>query len=133
MQPTSPTIDDIAAAYLAFLRTNDTDSEWASSAAIDLWLEARWEDLWQLVKTVALLPEAIDDQTLATFAAGPVEDLLAKAPAYADQVLELAASTPRLARMLTGVWRNAIEPEIWDKVVTFCRTVPDPIDGTYPH
>lgn len=133
MQPVTPTISEIATAYVAYCQSNDEAFKWSSSAVIDIWLEKRWDDLWQLVWLIALLPQDIDDQTLATISAGPLEDLLGKAgPAYIDQVLALAKRTPRLSRMLTGVWRNAIEEPVWGKVVQFCRKSPNPIDGTYP-
>ena len=132
MSPESPTIEDIAHAYIKYCHKNDGAYEWSSSATIDIWLDARWPDLWDLVKTISLTLYDIDDQTLALIAAGPLEDLLAKAgPTYIDQVIAEAKLNPRLAVMLTGVWRNSMEADVWEKVVNFCRKVPNPIGGKY--
>lgn len=126
-------MDEVAAAYITALRSDDESAE-ARSIPIDYWLDSRWDDLWLLIRAISGLPGEIDNLTLATVAAGPLEDLLSKAPAsYADQVLAEARSSPRLAKMLTGVWRSSIAPETWERVVEFCRKVPDPIDGTYQY
>jgi hypothetical protein len=128
----SPTIPEIAAAYIEYCRTQNPELDWASFAEADLWLEERWDDLWKLVESIALFGEEIDDETLATLAAGPVEDLLSKRGAeYIDRVEALARKNSRMAKLLTGVWQSSIEPEVWNRVVQFCRTVSNPIDGTY--
>jgi hypothetical protein len=132
MSPSEATAEEVATAYIAFLRSAEGEPEWVGSVPVEYWIDGRWDDLWLLVKAVAELPEEIDDTTLAAIAAGPLEDLLSKAPAaYAERVLAAAPHSPRLARMLTGVWRSSIDAGIWDKVVDFCRKVPDPIDGVY--
>ncbi|WP_425492566.1 DUF6869 domain-containing protein [Lysobacter changpingensis] len=124
-------VNEVAAAYIAALASGDEDAQ-ARSIPIDYWLDSRWDDIWLLLQAISELPGEIDNLTLATVAAGPLEDLLSKAPAsYADQVLTAAYRSPRMARMLTGVWRSSIAPETWERVVEFCRKVPEPIDGTY--
>lgn len=124
---------DIAGAYIAAVRSGANYSH-ARFDPIECWLDCRWDDLWLLIQSVSALPEEIDSLTLATVAAGPLENLLSKAPAsYADQVLTEAGRSPQLARMLTGVWPSSIVPETWERVVEFCRKVPDPIDGTYQY
>jgi len=132
MQPLTQNHSEIAAAYVEYLRSHDPALQWSFDAAVDYWLEERWDDLWELVKAISVLPQDIDDKTFATVSAGALEDLLDKAgPAYIEQVLDFAGQTPRLGRMLTGVWPSSIEPEVWARVVEFCRKVPNPIDGTY--
>ena len=130
----SPSVNEIAVNYVAYLTTKDESLEWASFATSDFWLDERWDDLWQAIQIIALLPDDIDNISLATIAAGLVEDLLSKNGApYIDRVLAFSAQTPRMAKMLTGVWPSSIEPAIWQRVVEFCRKVPDPIDGTYQY
>ena len=133
MPDQQPPMAEIAGAYVAALRSG-TNYSHARFDPIDCWLDGRWDDLWLLIQSVSDLPEEIDSLTLATVAAGPLESLLSKAPAsYADQVLAAARRSPRLARMLTGVWPSSIAPETWIRVVEFCRKVPHPIDGTYQY
>lgn len=132
MEPTNPTIAEISKAYIEYCRTEDSECEWAFLAATDFWLEEQWNNLWELVKSVAEHPTEIDDATLAVIAAGSVEDLLSKCGRqFIDKIEALAHTNERMAKMLTGVWRNSIDPQVWNRVVRFCRTVPNPIDGTY--
>jgi hypothetical protein len=132
MPKIEPSITELASAYVEYLSTKDKTLQQASFDVIGLSLWGPWDRLWQLVQALALLPEEPSPMVLATIAAGPLEDLLDKAgPEYIAAVEDLALSTPRAARMLTGVWRSSIDPQVWDRVVAFCRTVPDPIDGTY--
>jgi hypothetical protein len=134
MQQIDPSISDLASAYVAYLQSKDEALQWSSFEVLDLCLEGPWDRLWQLVQALALLPDEPDPVVLATIAAGPLEDLLAKAgPEYISAVESLALTTPRAARMLTGVWRSSIAPDVWDRVVRFCRKVPNPLDGTYAY
>ena len=130
-----PSIIALAAAYVEALCSKEKAAlQQASSEVLDLCMDGPWDQLWQLVQALALLPDESDPVVLATIAAGPLEDLLAKAgPEYIAAVEDLARSTPRAARMLTGVWPSSIEPAVWDRVVTFCRTVPNPLDGIYAY
>ena len=132
MRQIDPSISGLASAYVAYLCSKDAALQDAMFDVMDLCLKGPWDKLWQLVQALALLPDEANPEVLATLAAGPLEDLLDKAgPEYIAAVEDLALSTPRAARMLTGVWPSSIQPEVWDRVVAFCRTVPDPIDGTY--
>src|ERR1700745_3001863 len=98
------TIPEIAAAYIEFCRTGNPELEWTSMATTDLWLEERWDNLWNLVESFATSPSDLNDETLAGLAAGPIEDLLSKrGPAYIDRVESLARENPRMAKLLTGV------------------------------
>jgi len=134
MQQIDPSISELASTYVAYLCTKDESLEQASFDVIDLSIEGPWESLWQLVQALALLPDEADPEVLATIAAGPLEDLLDKAgPEYIDAVEELARRNPRAARMLTGVWPSSIEPVVWQRVVAFCRKVPNPIDEPYAY
>jgi hypothetical protein len=132
MVPTTKNIAEIATAYVGYLSSESEELQWASFAVIDMWLENRWDDTWELIKLVASFPKPLDGVPLATFAAGPVEDLLNKAgPAYIDRIEDFASENETMARMLSGVWPSSIEPAVWERVVTFCRKTSNPIDGDY--
>jgi hypothetical protein len=71
---------------------------------------------WDFVMTV--LTRAEGDFILGNLAAGPVEDLLMRHPNITVERIERdVAANPRLAWMLHGVWQNALEPALWDRVV----------------
>ena len=132
MTVSQPTIEDLASTYVEFAHSNDESLQWSSHAITDLWLEKDWEQMWSVLQAIAALPRDINDKALALIAAGILEDLLSKNGAeYVDRIITLAASSSRFARMLTGVWRSDIEANVWERVVQFCRTVPNPIDGEY--
>jgi len=132
MQPIDPAISELAKTYVAYLQSDDKALRWASRDVVDLCIKGPWERLWQLVQAIVALPEEPEPEALATIAAGPLEDLLANAgPDYIAAIEDLARSNARAARMLTGVWPSTIHPAVWQRVVTFCRTVPDPLDGVY--
>lgn len=132
MQASEVPISELAAAFAAYVESRDESFEWASIEIIDLSISGPWDRLWELVQALALLPNEPTNLALATMAAGPLEDLLAHAgPDYISQVEQFCAAVPRAARMLTGVWRSSIEPDVWARVVSFCRNVPDPVDGVY--
>lgn len=134
MQRTEPSISDLASTYVAYLQSKNEALQWSSFEVLDLCMDGPWDRLWQLVQAIVLLPGEPEPVVLATIAAGPLEDLLAKAgPDYISAVENLAQSSPTAARMLTGVWKSSIEPDVWNRVVKFCRTVPDPLDGTYAY
>ncbi len=123
---------EIAVAYLARFRSKGSEFDWAFDSVLDMTFDDRWEDLWQFILAFSRLPEAIEPDAMAFFAAGPLEDLICQAgPAYVDRVLEEAKRNPRLGRLLTGVWGYSADPAVWDKVVRFCQAFPDPIDGVY--
>lgn len=118
--------------YLQSLKRDDREYEEYGFYVIDLDLDHRWDDLWKLLKLVAELECDIESSILATIAAGPLEDLLNGAGLqFIDRIMALAKSNRRFAKMLTGVWRSDIEPEVWAVVVDFCRKYDDPIDVTY--
>jgi hypothetical protein len=134
MQQIESSITALAEAYAAYLATNDEALESALFEVMDLCMDGPWDKLWRLVQALATLPEEPAPTVLAAMAAGPLEDLLAKAgPEYIAVVEAFARSTPRAARMLTGVWQSSIQSDVWQRVVRFCRKVPDPIDGTYAY
>jgi hypothetical protein len=54
---------------------------------------------------------------LANLAAGPLEDLLVyKGPEVIDQIEALAQGDPAFRELLSGVWRNRIREDVWNRV-----------------
>lgn len=125
-------ISDLAESYISYLQTNGETLQWAAAEIVDLCVLGPWDRLWELVQYVAVREADPGSEVLAAVAAGPLEDLLSNAgPDYIGRVEELARKNPRASRMLTGVWKSSIEPAVWDRIVTWCRAVPDPLDGVY--
>ncbi|RUL67091.1 hypothetical protein EKH79_00345 [Dyella dinghuensis] len=132
MDKQNVSVEEIASAYLAYLRTQDEQFEWVLADIYGFALDKDWNGLWALVRIVALWQEDIDSKTLCVFAAGPLEDLLDGAGlVYIDRVESFARECPRFARMLTGVWPSSIDADVWKRVTTICRRVPDPFDMPY--
>ena len=123
---------DLAESYISYLQTNDEALQWAAMEIVDLGILGPWDRLWELVQYVATREADPGTKVLASIAAGPLEDLLSNAgPDYIDRVEQLARKNPRASHMLTGVWKSNIEPAVWDRIVTWCRAVPNPLDGVY--
>lgn len=59
----------------------------------------------------------IDYELMAQVAAGPLETLLAHhGDTVIDQVEQLAYTDPEFRKCLTGVWQNAMSPELFSRV-----------------
>ena len=134
MSLTNLPIPELAETYIRHSRTKDESLDLASMEVVDMCAFGPWDRLWEFVQYIANRDEDPGTELLALVAAGPLEDLLSKAGhEYIGPVRDLVLSNPRAARMLTGVWKSDIDPNIWDWVVNFCRAVPDPLDGTYAY
>ena len=73
--------------------------------------EVAWPAILQILQQ-----ELTEDQ-MAVLAAGPLEDLLVvHGPEFIDRVESEAARNPRFNHLLGGVWKNEIEPDIWQRV-----------------
>lgn len=82
--------------------------------------EAAW------VLTLELIAAAPDDWVLANIAAGPLEDLIRKAPeVFADRVELEARRSPSFRRCLTGVW--GIPSPLRERIAKYVSTVKDPL------
>lgn len=58
---------------------------------------------------------------LGTLAAGPMEDLLSlHGVAFIDRVEAAAATNPKIARLLGGVWKHETTDAIWSRVQAIC-------------
>ena len=120
--------------YVRYFEEQDSALEDYSTRIMDLEMQDNWSQVWLALNEIAKLELNISDQTLATIAAGPLEALLNDVGSeYIEQILRLAQTNSVFAKMLTGVWKSGIDKEVWDKVVKFCRTVKQPIDGVYSY
>jgi hypothetical protein len=73
------------------------------------------EHQWQFVR--AAISQAESDEELGHIAAGPMEHLMGWHGAdYIDAVEAQAASDPKFARMLAGVWKYMMNDEVWRRV-----------------
>lgn len=126
----SPSAEEIAVTWIAYrlwsatrpTRDHPTDQErrdedaeahrhgfWACEAVNDL-VRQEPEQAWSMVlRLVELSP---DDRSLASVAAGPLEDLLGFQPyAFIDRVENQARTDAKFRRCLSGVWGWSSIPE----------------------
>src|SRR6185436_4515814 len=103
-----PTLDDVAAAYIEYGRTQSPEMFWACEAATMLAFEQRWDDLWALTLRAIELSPFEDAAALCFIAAGPLENLIRyAAPAVQDRIVGRIQTDPKFRRTLTGVWARA--------------------------
>ena len=70
---------------------------------------------WRFV--LAVLASDRSPKVMKTLAAGPLEELLAQHPHAMIELVEAEARTnPDFARLLGGVWQNAMPDDIWRRV-----------------
>lgn len=91
--------------------------------SLDLGLMAmeRPEDCWEVM--LFIFRQTTDERTLANLAAGPIEDLLVF---HGEKVINWvgleAQRDPKFRAILSGVWRNAMHAETWDKLQSFANS-----------
>ncbi len=78
---------------------------------------------WDII--LELIDKASDSENvLQTIAAGPLEGYLGK---FGDSVITAvgshAASNPKFARVLSGVWQHGMSDSVWERVLKIQRTV----------
>jgi hypothetical protein len=95
---------------------NDSDDlHWSVDTVIGMPHKGQFPELWEFIKVVYQMEMA--DEAWAVLAAGPVEDLLAKAGAqYIDEVEALSRKDKTFRNLLGGVWQNTMPEDIWDRV-----------------
>jgi hypothetical protein len=70
---------------------------------------------WSLI--LDILAADPSRQIMETLSAGPLENLLARhGPAYIDAIEKQARADPLFARLLGGVWQNAMTADVWQRV-----------------
>ena len=73
------------------------------------------ERAWEFVQFVMQSCEEMD--VLGSLAAGPVEDLLSQhGESFIDRIESLARDNQRFRELLSGVWRNTISSDVWDRI-----------------
>ena len=94
-----------------------------STWAEDIIREATYHDANYALRIVmALHVLTRNTEWIAIFAAGPLEDLLARqGQVVIGDIEEASRLDPGFAHALGGVWRNSIDEETWARVKV-CRT-----------
>lgn len=73
------------------------------------------EAAWACIIEVCRLTD--NEKVLSNLAAGPLEDLLTyHGSKFIDRVETKARQMPAFTYTVKGVWKNAMEPEIWERV-----------------
>ncbi|GEP46393.1 DUF6869 domain-containing protein [Brevifollis gellanilyticus] len=73
------------------------------------------EIAWSAIQQI--FQHELTAKQISVLAAGPVETLLAyHGPAFIERVEQEARQSDRFRYLLTGVWRNSMTQEIWDRV-----------------
>jgi hypothetical protein len=116
--------DAFAQAWIAELRGTSADSESdVGQSVVVMNFTAKPEQQWQFI--LAALAHASDAE-LGHIAAGPMEHLLGKhGEKYIEEIERRAASDPRFARMLSGVWKYMMSDEVWARVEALKARFPD--------
>lgn len=90
-------------------------AEYDRSWAFRILTKERPGDAWAVVRV--LLELDVPGRYFPVVAAGEIEDLLRhNGPAIIDEVEADAASDPRIATALGGVWNARIEPKVWERI-----------------
>jgi hypothetical protein len=128
-----PTLDEFAAAYAEYGRSQSEDHFWAVEWATMLAFEQQWDRLWELTLRAIEITAAEDTAALAFIAAGPLEDLVRyAAPVVHDRVVARIRTDAKFRRTLTGVWARTERAEFWQQVEPLLREYPtDPIDADH--
>lgn len=129
-------LDRLATRFLAFLAAGDEGNP-ALPGHPDAWTFALLDTLSRdhpplaLAAIRAMLAVCDSPERVAEVAAGPLEDLVAEnGPAVIDALEALAATAPRFAYALTGVWQRGHEaPLLWARIEAARRGVPGLDDG----
>lgn len=130
-------LDRLAARFLAYLRAGDGESP-APATHPDAWTVALFDALARdhpgpaLAAIRAVLWACASPEDVAMVAAGPLEDAIgAQGSALIDEIEHLAATAPRFAYALTGVWPGepGAAPLLWARIEAARAGVPGLDDG----
>lgn len=92
-----------------------TEGTGPSSDRLDDLLYEDPEAGWLVIQEIAT--RELPDEVMAIFAAGPVENLLARhGRQFIDRVEEKARLDSKFNYILGGVWQNLMTDEIWERV-----------------
>ena|SRR5581483_7315265 len=74
---------------------------------------------WTLI--LQLADKATLDLQFSSIAAGPLEDLLChNGPDFIERIEAEAKKNSHFRNLLSGVWRNTIDSEVWERIHKFC-------------
>lgn len=120
--------DAFAKAWIAELRGSSAGSESdVGQSVVMMNITATPEQQWQFI--LAAVAHASEEE-LGHIAAGPIEHLLGKhGEKYIREVERRAASDPKFARMLSGVWKYMMTDEVWARVEALKARFPDTSEG----
>jgi len=113
-------LNEIVTAWIAGEQAKDGSPEheanwWAISEVLHWAHDGDGDRLWEFI--LATYTRDLPDEVVAVLAAGPLEDLLTeRGPRFIDRVEELARKDPKFNFLLGGVWRNAMNKDIWRRV-----------------
>jgi hypothetical protein len=106
--------DAFAQAWIAELRGLAAPDSNVGQSVVMMNFSATPDRQWQFI--LAAVAHATDEE-LGPIAAGPVEHLLGKhGDRYIDEVERRAASDPKFAQMLLGVWKHQMSDAVWARV-----------------
>jgi hypothetical protein len=107
--------DAFAQAWIMELRNAEPNAESeVGSSVVMMNFTATPDQQWQFI--LAAVAHASNEE-LGHIAAGPIEHLLGNHGAdYIDAVEQRAASDPKFARMLSGVWKYTMSDEVWKRI-----------------
>ena len=117
-------------------RAETDESDWAddstpSSIVTMMSFTARPEQQFQFIRAATAYAES--DEELGDLAAGPVEHLLGwHAAEYIGRIEVWAATDPKVARMLTGVWKHMMSDDTWARIRAIQARVPNPLSAYRP-
>lgn len=114
---------DFARDFLRQLREGEHEGDPdLGLSCVQMSFTARPEHQWKFILLV--IRDAQSDDELGHIAAGPLEHVIGwHGEAYITAVEEQAARDPKFARAVTGVWRNNMTDEIWERVQAIQRSV----------
>lgn len=114
-------IQKIIINYIKFIYANEKAEDeyfWAWENIIDL-ISDEPETAWIIIKKI--LKTDSSPKVISRLSAGPLEDLLVDhGEKFIDRVEEEAKMNPDFAKLLGGVWKNAMSDEIWERIQKVC-------------
>lgn len=123
-------LERLATRFLAYLRAGDEETPPPPDHP-DGWTYTLFDSLTDdhpalgLAAIRAALAACETPEDVAAIAAGPLEDLIAAhGAAMIDEIEDRAASAPRFAYALTGVWQREAPPLLWARIEAARAGVP---------
>ncbi|MDR2880421.1 MAG: hypothetical protein LBV29_00765 [Azoarcus sp.] len=121
---------EIVDAWLAYYQDIEDSGDISGKTDVTspyLWAIDRLDDIgrfqpelcWLLILEIS--DRADSDLQRASLAAGPLEDLLSRYGDYfIDRIEEVVKRNGRFRELLTGVWKNTINPIVWNRIQCLC-------------